>query len=328
MRASAATKSPADLLDAAAVDGGGPRGSARSRRPSGGDRLSRPRATRTRSIASTSTARSRCSTALARAGCGRRRRPAAEHGHRVRQRGRRRCSRRRRPSRPPRITPSASSRWSTWRGIFGRDAADRDRAPVQLHRPRPARAVPRPEDRPPLRRARGRHRARQRRRGARLPRRAGRRRRVSAAAGRAGAAGRHLQLCSGAGTAIRAVVAMLEAITGHRMAIRVNPQFVRADEPQRIVGSPRALRASSASCARSRWPRHWRTCCASARPALSRNGRPDRAGLARFGPTRVVRDAIAARGLRLVQRLVGGRDRRRDRARRARARRCRSTASP
>ena len=36
---------------------------------------------------------------------------------------------------------------------------------------------------------------------------------------------------------------MLEEITGHRMAIRVNPQFVRPDEPRRIVGSPAKLRA-------------------------------------------------------------------------------------
>jgi nucleoside-diphosphate-sugar epimerase len=57
------------------------------------------------------------------------------------------------------------------------------------------------------------------------------------------AAGATVNLCSGAGVAIRAMVAMLDEITGHRIAIRVNPQFVRPDEPRRIVGSPAKLRA-------------------------------------------------------------------------------------
>ena len=57
------------------------------------------------------------------------------------------------------------------------------------------------------------------------------------------AAGRTLNVCSGAGTAIRDIVAALERITSHRMAIRVNPEFVRAGEAQRIVGSPEALRS-------------------------------------------------------------------------------------
>ncbi len=50
-------------------------------------------------------------------------------------------------------------------------------------------------------------------------------------------------MCSGTGTAIRDLVAALERITGHRMAIRVNPEFVRAGEAQRIVGSSAALRS-------------------------------------------------------------------------------------
>jgi len=56
------------------------------------------------------------------------------------------------------------------------------------------------------------------------------------------AAGRTFNVCSGAGTAIRDIVAALERITSHRMAIRVNPEFVRVGEAQRIVGSPDALR--------------------------------------------------------------------------------------
>lgn len=51
-------------------------------------------------------------------------------------------------------------------------------------------------------------------------------------------------LCSGVGTTVRAVVDSLQAITGHRIEIRVNPQFVRAGEPRRIVGAPARLRAA------------------------------------------------------------------------------------
>ncbi len=55
------------------------------------------------------------------------------------------------------------------------------------------------------------------------------------------AAGQTFNLCSGRGVAIRDIVATLEAVTGHRLAIRVNPQFVRPGEPRRIVGSPARL---------------------------------------------------------------------------------------
>ena len=41
------------------------------------------------------------------------------------------------------------------------------------------------------------------------------------------------RLNEGAGVAIRDIVSMLEQITGHRIAIRVNPKFVRPDEPRR-----------------------------------------------------------------------------------------------
>ena len=55
------------------------------------------------------------------------------------------------------------------------------------------------------------------------------------------AAGQTFNVCSGRGVAIREIVATLAAITGRPMAIRVNPHFVRAGEPQRIVGSPARL---------------------------------------------------------------------------------------
>ena len=58
------------------------------------------------------------------------------------------------------------------------------------------------------------------------------------------AAGGTFNVCSGTGVAIRTVVATLEEHTGHRITIRVNPQFVRPDEPHRIVGSAAKLRAT------------------------------------------------------------------------------------
>lgn len=57
------------------------------------------------------------------------------------------------------------------------------------------------------------------------------------------AAGETVNVCSGKGVAIRDVVAMLEEASGHRIAIRVNPQFVRPNEPRRVVGSPAKLQA-------------------------------------------------------------------------------------
>lgn len=52
------------------------------------------------------------------------------------------------------------------------------------------------------------------------------------------ACGRTFNLCSGAGSSVRALIERLEGITGHRIAVRVNPAFVRPNEPRRIVGSP------------------------------------------------------------------------------------------
>ncbi len=55
------------------------------------------------------------------------------------------------------------------------------------------------------------------------------------------AAGQVVNICSGAGRSIRSIVTALEGITGRAMAIRVNPQFVRAGEPQQMVGSTARL---------------------------------------------------------------------------------------
>lgn len=57
-------------------------------------------------------------------------------------------------------------------------------------------------------------------------------------------AGFTFNVCSGTGIAIREMVAMLEERTGHRVEIRVNPKFVRPDEPRRFVGSAAKLRAT------------------------------------------------------------------------------------
>ena len=50
--------------------------------------------------------------------------------------------------------------------------------------------------------------------------------------------GRTFNLCSGAGSSVRGLISTLEGVTGHRIEVRVNPAFVRPNEPRRIVGSP------------------------------------------------------------------------------------------
>jgi nucleoside-diphosphate-sugar epimerase len=59
-----------------------------------------------------------------------------------------------------------------------------------------------------------------------------------------GAFGRTFNLCSGVGTSVRGMIEKLEAITGHRMEVRVNPAFVRPNEPRRIVGSAQRLQGA------------------------------------------------------------------------------------
>jgi nucleoside-diphosphate-sugar epimerase len=51
------------------------------------------------------------------------------------------------------------------------------------------------------------------------------------------AAGETVNLCSGRGYAIGELVAELARQTGHALDVRVNPAFVRAHEPKRLVGS-------------------------------------------------------------------------------------------
>lgn len=59
-----------------------------------------------------------------------------------------------------------------------------------------------------------------------------------------GAYGQTFNLCSGVGTAVRGLIGKLEAVTGHRIEVRVNPAFVRPNEPRRIVGSPARLQGA------------------------------------------------------------------------------------
>jgi nucleoside-diphosphate-sugar epimerase len=56
--------------------------------------------------------------------------------------------------------------------------------------------------------------------------------------------GQTFNLCSGVGTSVRGMIEKLEAITGHLMEVRVNPAFVRPNEPRRIVGSAQRLQGA------------------------------------------------------------------------------------
>ncbi|MFS2112676.1 NAD-dependent epimerase/dehydratase family protein [Herbaspirillum frisingense] len=54
-------------------------------------------------------------------------------------------------------------------------------------------------------------------------------------------AGEVYNVCSGAATSLKAVVAMMEDIAGYPIEIRVNPAFVRASEVQRLQGDASKL---------------------------------------------------------------------------------------
>lgn len=54
-------------------------------------------------------------------------------------------------------------------------------------------------------------------------------------------AGQVFNVCSGVGHTLRAVLQMATDITGHMPDVRVNPDFVRANEVQKLVGSRAAL---------------------------------------------------------------------------------------
>ena len=62
-----------------------------------------------------------------------------------------------------------------------------------------------------------------------------------------GVAGRTFNICSGRGVSVRAIVDTLAELTGHRIEVRINPEFVRASDPARFVGAPAALAAAVGS---------------------------------------------------------------------------------
>lgn len=59
-----------------------------------------------------------------------------------------------------------------------------------------------------------------------------------------GQPGQVYNVCSGQPYTLQNVLAKLQAITGHTMAVDVNPDFVRANEVHRLFGSPAKLQAT------------------------------------------------------------------------------------
>jgi nucleoside-diphosphate-sugar epimerase len=55
--------------------------------------------------------------------------------------------------------------------------------------------------------------------------------------------GETVNICNGQGYSLRQVIALAEAITGHRIEVRSNPAFVRANEVRTLVGDAAKLKA-------------------------------------------------------------------------------------
>jgi GDP-D-mannose dehydratase len=53
--------------------------------------------------------------------------------------------------------------------------------------------------------------------------------------------GQTVNVCSGRAYALREVLAMAAALSGHALEVRVNPAFVRANEVPRLTGDPALL---------------------------------------------------------------------------------------
>lgn len=68
-----------------------------------------------------------------------------------------------------------------------------------------------------------------------------------------GLPGETVNLCTGRTHALRHLIARLEALSGHRLELRVNPAFVRAQEVHRLGGDPARLQAAYARSGRP-WP--------------------------------------------------------------------------
>ena len=54
-------------------------------------------------------------------------------------------------------------------------------------------------------------------------------------------AGQVFNICSGHEYSLRGIISMMEAISGHRMEVRVNPDFVRPNEVKQLRGDPSRL---------------------------------------------------------------------------------------
>lgn len=63
-----------------------------------------------------------------------------------------------------------------------------------------------------------------------------------------GVPGETYNVCSGHTYTLREVIATFEQLTGHRMAIEVNPAFVRQNEVHRLCGNPDKLNALLSGC--------------------------------------------------------------------------------
>lgn len=61
------------------------------------------------------------------------------------------------------------------------------------------------------------------------------------------AVGKVYNICSGVPYSLQQIVAMCEAITGHKIEVRVNPAFVRPNEVKTLVGDPSRLHADIGS---------------------------------------------------------------------------------
>jgi GDP-D-mannose dehydratase len=58
-----------------------------------------------------------------------------------------------------------------------------------------------------------------------------------------GIPGQTYNICSGRPVSLRSVIEALKIITGHDLQIKINPEFVRANEVRRLCGSPVKLEA-------------------------------------------------------------------------------------
>lgn len=64
----------------------------------------------------------------------------------------------------------------------------------------------------------------------------------------AGVQGHTFNVCSGVGSSLLDVIAIMNDLAGYQMEVKVNPQFVRTNEVRRLVGSEQRLHAKIGQC--------------------------------------------------------------------------------